>query len=66
MKIVYHKGGEFLREFSDMIKKDYGVQKVPTTKNPQSNGILDRVHQTIGNVIRTFKVQDMELNEEDY
>ena len=66
VKIIYDRGGEFLREFANMIEKDYGIQKVPTTrKNPQANGILERIHQTLGNIIRTFEVQEMELDEND-
>ena len=38
-----------------MIKNDYGVKVKPiTTRNPQANAIVERVHQTIGNMIRTF------------
>jgi hypothetical protein len=30
---------------------DYGVKKKPiTTRNPQANAIVERVHQTIGNI----------------
>ena len=55
-----------MAEFSKMIQDDYGVKKKPITKrNPQANAILERVHQTIGNMIRTFEVQDMELDESD-
>ena len=32
-----------------MIKHDYGVKVKPiTTRNPQANAIVERVHQTIG------------------
>ena len=34
-----------------------------TTRNPQASAILERVHQTIGNIIRTFKIQGMVLDE---
>ena len=65
-KIIYDRGGEFLREFANMIENDYGITKAPTSrKNPQANGILERIHQTIANIIRTFEVQDMEIDEND-
>jgi hypothetical protein len=33
----------------------YGLKLKPiTTRNPQANAIIERVHQTIGNIIRTF------------
>ena len=44
-----------------MIKKDYGIKPKPiTTRNPQVNVIIERVHQTIGNILRTFNVRSMD------
>ena len=44
-----------------MLSEEYGIDKKPITKrNPQSNSIVKRVHQTIGNMLRTFLVQDNE------
>ena len=35
----------------------HGVRKKPTTvKNPQANKILERVHQTLGNMLRTAEL----------
>ena len=51
-QIVYDKGTEFMAEFAKMIKDDYGIRKSPASvRNPQANSILERIHQTIGNVI---------------
>ena len=48
-------------EFSRMIKEDYGLRKKPiTARNPQANSIIERVHQTVGQMLRTFRVQDIE------
>jgi hypothetical protein len=45
---------------------DYGVKKKPiTTRNPQANKIVERVHQTIGNIFQTFELHDNYLDEED-
>ena len=64
--VVLDRGKEFMAEFSRMIKNDYGIKKkLITTRNPQVNSIVERVHQTLGNMIRTFSVQDMELDEDD-
>ena len=64
-QVVYDRGNEFMAEFSAMIK-DYGITKRPITKrNPQANSIIERIHQTIGNILRTFRVQENELDEED-
>jgi hypothetical protein len=38
-----------------MIKNGYGIKGKPiTVKNPQANAIIERVHQVVGNIIRTF------------
>ena len=40
------------------MKKEYGIiVKKATTANPQANSILERVHKVIGNMIRTFNLQ---------
>ena len=60
------RGNEFLAEFREMIINDYSITVKPiTSRNPQANAILERVHQTIGNIIRTFKVQNMVLDDEN-
>ena len=42
-----------------MIKNDYGIKVKPImTRNLQANAIVERVHQTIGNMIRTFELYD--------
>ena len=65
-KVIVDCGNEFLAEFKTMIQADYGITVKPiTSRNPQANSILERVHQTIGNIIRTFKAQDMVLNDEN-
>jgi hypothetical protein len=33
------------------------VRAVSMTRNPQANAIIERVHQMIGNAIRTFDIQ---------
>ena len=57
---------EFLAEFREMIINDYSIMVKPiTSRNPQANEILERVHQTIGNILRTFKAQNMVLDNEN-
>jgi len=49
-----------------MIKNDYGVKGKPiTVRNPQANAIVERIHQVIGNIIRTFELESNFLEEED-
>ena len=65
-QIVYDQGKEILAEFSEMVMNDYGIKQRPiTTRNPQANAIIERAHQTIGNIIRTLNMQNAELDEED-
>ena len=59
-KIIVDSGNEPLAEFREMIINDYGITVKPiTSRNLQPNATLERVHQTIGNVLYTFKVQNM-------
>ena len=49
-----------------MISEDYGITPRPITKkNPQANAVLERAHQTLNNIIRTFQVQDNYLDQQD-
>ena len=42
-----------------MCVNDYGIKrKVISTRNPQANAIVERAHQTLGNLIRSFQLQD--------
>jgi hypothetical protein len=37
-----------------------------TVQNPQANAILEQIHQTIGNIIRTFDIynnEDLDLED---
>jgi hypothetical protein len=58
-KLIFDRGSEFKAEVAKMVKNDYGCKLSPiTTRNPQANAIIERVHQTIGNMIRTFQLYD--------
>jgi len=60
-QIILDRGREFMGEFTQMIKEDYGLKRKPiTARNAQANTIVERVHQTIGQMIRTFEVQEMD------
>jgi protein associated with RNAse G/E len=53
-------------EFARMVENDYGIKRKPTAmRNPQANSIIEQVHQTIGNMIRSFQIGQIEINEED-
>ena len=65
--ITYDHGGEFLgQEFQALVNEEYGIKARPASKrNPQANAILERVHATLGNMIKTFEVQDRDMDEEE-
>ena len=53
-----------MAEFAKMCKNDYGLKDKPiTTRNPQSNAIIEQIHQTIENIIRTFDVSNIVNND---
>ena len=46
--------------------KDYHVKKRPiSTRNLQANASIEHVHQTMGNMVRTYRVQDAKDLDED-
>jgi transposase InsO family protein len=66
-KITYNHGSEFIgSEFQNLIKQEYDIEAKPSSKqNPQSNVILERIHQTIGNMIHTFETENQFLDKRD-
>ena len=53
-----------MAELSKMCHNDYGLKRKPiTTRNPQSNAIIERIHQTIGNILRAFDVSNIVNND---
>ena len=53
-----------MAEFAKMCREDYGLKRQPiTTRNPQANDIMERVHQTLGRIIQSFDVKA--INEAD-
>ena len=63
-QIVFHRGTEFMAEFTKMCQNYYGLKREPiTTRNPQSNEIIERIHQTIENIIGTFDVSNIVNND---
>ena len=66
-QVTYDRGSEFIgKDFQSMIKNDYGIKGKPiTVRNPQANAIVERVHQVIGNIIRTFELESNYLDEDD-
>jgi transposase InsO family protein len=54
-RCIHDNGGEFIgMKFQELLQQA-GIIDVPTTSyNPQANAICERMHQTVGNVLRTL------------
>jgi transposase InsO family protein len=58
-EIRMDRGSEFAAEVSAALDKEFGIKrKLITTRNPQSNSIIERIHQVVGNMIRTRDIRD--------
>ena len=65
-KVILDRGTEFMKEVIPMLEQGYGItRRLITTRNPQANSILERAHQTIGNILRTFQVNNHKLEQND-
>jgi Integrase core domain/Integrase zinc binding domain len=63
--IVFDNGGEFKREFKQMCE-NYGIKAKPTTShNPQANAIIERVHKVVNNMLRSFDLEQENLEEDN-
>ena len=57
-EVVLDRGKEFQAEVLAMLKNDYGItKKVITTRNPQANAMVERIHQAINQLIRTLDIK---------
>ena len=50
-------------EFSKLCQDNHGLKRKPiTTRNPQFNSIIKKIHQTIGNIVRALDVSNTVKN----
>jgi hypothetical protein len=57
-QVVLDRGSEFQAELSVLLKNEYRItKKVITTRNPQANSMVERVHQVIHQLIRTISIK---------
>ena len=55
MRCVHDKGGEFIGAEFQWLLEMFSIKDVcSTSKNPQSNAICERMHQTVENILRTM------------
>ncbi|POM62629.1 Pol protein [Phytophthora palmivora] len=56
MRVIYDQGTEFKKEFFELLES-FGIHAVPTTtRSPQANGIIERLHRVIGEKMRTQEI----------
>ncbi len=54
-RCIHDPGGEFTGpEFQTLLQNCHIRDVCTTAKNPQSNGVCKRMHQTVGNVLKTL------------
>ena len=59
-------GNLLVQNSQDLIKNEYGIKtKQTTVKNPQANSVLERIHQVLLNMLRTFELEDRNLDKDD-
>ena len=64
-KCIYDNGKEFTgTEFTELLDS-YNIKKCPTTiRNPSAN-MVERVHLTLGNMLRTQELEQIPLDKDD-
>ena len=68
IEITYDQGEEFIgqgfRKY--LIETEYGITYKPSTlENPIYNTVLERIHQVLGNLVRTFNIYIQTYFDED-
>ena len=64
-KVLYDNGSEFKKNFQPLLK-DFAIKATCTSiKNPQSNAILERIHQVVGSMLKTKDLVNIEFDELD-
>jgi len=60
-QVVMDRGREFMGDVISLLKNEYGITRKPiTTRNPQANAMVERAHQTIGNMIRAQQIRSLD------
>ena len=66
-EVVMDRGTEFQKEVIKMLKDDYPcIRKVITTRNPQANSMIERVHQVVHQMIASQGIRDKRDVDEDF
>ena len=64
-RCIHNNGGEFIGHEFQRLLNQFGIKSVPTTvKNPQSNASCERLHNTVGDVLRVILRTNRPINQE--
>jgi len=57
--VIADRGGEFSGQFfARNLRDEYGIElRLITTANPQANAVVERIHQVIGNMLRSLDLE---------
>ncbi|OWZ06330.1 Pol Polyprotein [Phytophthora megakarya] len=55
-RVIYDQGSEFKKEFFDLLESCGMTAVSTTTRDPQANRIIERLHPVIGDKIRTQQI----------
>ena len=65
-EIGFDGGNEFKAEFLELCANMMGIKTKPSgVWNPQSNSVLESVHQVLGNCLRSFNLEQKEFDPND-
>jgi hypothetical protein len=54
-RVVYDNGIEFVGQEFQELSRSYGIKAIPKiVRNPKSNGVIEQVHPTMGDMLRTI------------
>ena len=59
-------GGKEFKLLFDEMRENYGMtKKLSSPYNPQANGIIERIHQVINDMLRTFELEEQQLDPQE-
>ncbi len=65
-EITFDGGPEFKADFKELVEKEYQLKARPSSvRNPQSNAAIERIHGTIGNMIRSIDMTNVSEGDDD-
>ena len=68
VEITYDQRGELIgHEFKhSLIEDEYGIKIKPSYPGkPQANAIIERIQQVLGNLVRTYNIQETYVDDAD-